>query len=69
MTLNVRTDVYCLDLFLVDAPLDIMTKHTDMYTKTRPTLRLTYSTDRGGPITPSAFPSNQVQSLRLTNEV
>lgn len=56
MTLNKEIDVSRLDLFLVDEPLHIMTKHTELYPKTRPTLRLTYATNRGGLLLPPHFP-------------
>ena len=59
MTLNAETDISGLDLFLVDAPLDIMTKHNEMYPKTRPTLRLTYAMNRGGLLLPPLFPQTR----------
>ena len=59
MKLNLETDISGLDLFLVDAPFDIMTKHTELYPKTRPTLRLTYATNRGGLLLPPLFPQTK----------
>ena len=44
-----------LDLFLVDAPLDIMRRHVEQYPRRRPTLRLMYATNRGGVLLPQLF--------------
>lgn len=55
VTLKRLTDPSDLDLFLVDAPLDIMTKHLELCPKKRPTLRLTYATNRGGLLLPLLF--------------
>ena len=59
VTLRLLADFSGPDLFLVDTPLDIMTKHVDLYPNIRPTLRLMYATNRGGLILPPLFPQTK----------
>lgn len=44
------------DLFLVDAPLDVVTKTLELYPKTTATLRLKYATNSGGLLLPQLLP-------------
>ena len=53
--LKIYADTPDLDLFLVDAPPDVIMKHVELYPRTRTTLRLTYATNRGGILLPQLF--------------